>query len=138
MSTSGASTPPTDPAAQSTAALLNDLSRQTSRLVRDEIRLAQKELQLSARHAGRGAGMAGVASLLAVLGLGTAVASVVAALSLVLAVWLSAAIVAAVLLVLAGVAAVLGRRHMKEITAPAEESIDSVKRDVEVIKEANA
>jgi hypothetical protein len=48
--------------------LLTQLSSQTSQLVRDEMRLAQKEFQDSAKHAGIGAGLLSVAGLLAVLG----------------------------------------------------------------------
>ena len=76
--------------------LVSQLSEQTSRLVRDEMRLAQKELQQSVKHAGIGAGMIGAAGLLAVLGLATLIAGAVAALALVLPVWASAVIVAAV------------------------------------------
>lgn len=60
--------------------LLSQLSAQTSRLVRDEMRLAQKEFQESARHAGIGAGLFSVAGLLAVLGLATLIGAAVAAL----------------------------------------------------------
>ncbi|MCK5757213.1 MAG: phage holin family protein, partial [Mycobacterium sp.] len=74
--------------------LVSQLSEQTSRLVRDEMRLAQKELQQSVKHAGIGAGMIGAAGLLAVLGLATLIAGAVAALALVLPVWASAVIVA--------------------------------------------
>jgi hypothetical protein len=46
--------------------LMTQLSSQTSRLVRDEMRLAQKEFVESAKHAGIGAGLfsaAGIAAL---------------------------------------------------------------------------
>ena len=48
--------------------LMGQLSTQTSRLVRDEMRLAQKELQQSVKHAGIGAGLISAAGLLAVSG----------------------------------------------------------------------
>ena len=88
--------------------LLSQLSAQTSRLVRDELRLAQKEFQQSAKHAGIGAGLFSVAGLLAFLGLVTLIGAAVAALSLVLPVWAAAVIVAAVLFLVAGVAALIG------------------------------
>jgi hypothetical protein len=50
--------------------LMTQLSTQTSRLVRDELKLAQKELQATARHAGLGVGMFSAAGLLGVSGLG--------------------------------------------------------------------
>ena len=91
--------------------LMRQLSTQTSRLVRDEMRLAQKELQESVKHAGIGAGLISAAGLLAVLGLATLIAAGVAALALVLPVWAAAVIVAAVLFVAAGIAALFSRKQ---------------------------
>ena len=98
--------------------LMSNLSAQTSRLVRDEMKLAQKELQQSVKHAGIGAGLISVAGLLAVLGLATVIAAAVAALALVLPVWAAAVIVAVVLFIAAGIAALLGRKQAEEITPP--------------------
>src|SRR6476620_9515237 len=95
--------------------LFTQLSAQTTRLVRDEMRLAQKELQESVRHAGIGAGLISVAGLLAVLGSATVVAALVAG---------------------AGIAALVSKKQAEQVPPPAEESIVSVKRDIAQIKEA--
>lgn len=116
--------------------LMSNLSAQTSRLVRDEMKLAQKELQQSVKHAGIGAGLISVAGLLAVLGLATVIAAAVAALALVLPVWAAAVIVAVVLFIAAGIAALLSRKQAEEITPPVAESADSVKADIKEVKEA--
>ncbi|MGE0220832.1 phage holin family protein [Mycolicibacterium sp.] len=116
--------------------LLSRLSDQTSRLIRDEMRLAQKELQESAKHAGVGAGLIGAAGLLAVLGLATLIAAAVAALSLVLPVWAAAVIVAAALFVAAGIAALVSRKQVQQVPPPAAVSVDSVKRDIDEVKAA--
>lgn len=116
--------------------LVGQLQEQTSRLVRDELRLAQNEFQESARHAGIGAGLISAAGLLAVLGLMTVIAAAVAALSLVLPVWAAAVIVAVVLFLCAGVAALVSRKQVQQVPPPAAESVDSVKHDLEEIKEA--
>lgn len=126
--------PPTSEA--SLPQLLGQLSEQTSRLVRDELKLAQKEFQRSVRHAGIGAGLISVAGLLAVLGLMTVIAAAVAALSLVLPVWAAALIVAVVLFAGAGVAALISRKQVEQVSPPTAESVDSVKLDLEEIKEA--
>ncbi|ANI37606.1 phage holin family protein [Mycolicibacterium vaccae] len=127
----------TEPRTQaSTGELITELSQQTSRLVRDELRLAQKELQESAKHAGIGAGLAGAAGVLALLGLATLIAAAVAALSLVLPVWLSAVIVAVVLFVAAGIAALVGKKQAEQVPVPAAETVDSVKTDIDEIKGA--
>jgi uncharacterized membrane protein YqjE len=120
----------------STGELLGQLSAQTSRLVRDELRLAQKEMQESAKHAGVGAGLAGAAGVFAVLGLATLVAAAVAALALVLPVWAAAVIVAVVLFAIAGVAALVGKKQVEQVPPPAAVSLDSVKTDVAELKGA--
>ena len=116
--------------------LMGQLSAQTSRLVRDEMRLAQKELQQSVKHAGVGAGLISAAGLLAVIGLMTLVAAAVAALALVLPVWAAAVIVAVVLFIAAGIAALMSRKQAEEITPPVAQSADSVKADIKEVKEA--
>lgn len=116
--------------------LVGQLQEQTTRLVRDEIRLAQREFQESARHAGIGAGLISAAGLLAVLGLMTAIAAVVAAIALVLPVWAAAIIVAAVLFIASGVAALISRRQVQQVPPPAATSADSIKHDFDDIKEA--
>lgn len=120
----------------STAELLGQLQQQTTRLIRDELRLAQREFQESARHAGLGAGLISAAGLLAVLGLMTVVAAAVAAIALALPVWAAALIVAAVLFLGAGVAALVSRSQAKQVPPPASQSVDSVKQDLDELKEA--
>jgi uncharacterized membrane protein YqjE len=127
----------TKPAADaSIGELMSQLSAQTSRLVRDEMRLAQKELQQSVKHAGVGAGLFSAAGLLSVLGLMTLIAAGVAALALVLPVWAAAVIVAVVLFVAAGIAALFGRKQAAEIAPPPQESVESIKADIKEVKEA--
>jgi Flp pilus assembly protein TadB len=116
--------------------LMSQLSAQTSRLVRDEMRLAQKEFQESAKHAGIGAGLFSGAGLLAVLGLATLITAAVAGLSLVLAVWAAALIVAVVLFVAAGIAALVGRKQAEEITPAAPKTVETVKADIQELKDA--
>jgi hypothetical protein len=116
--------------------LLSQLSTQTSRLVRDEMRLAQKEFQQSAKHAGIGAGLFSVAGLLAFLGLVTLIGAAVAALSLVLQVWAAAVIVAVILLAGAGVAGLMGRKQADEVTPAAPRTVETVKSDIQEVKDA--
>jgi uncharacterized membrane protein YqjE len=118
--------------------LVSQLSTQTSRLVRDELRLATKELQQSAKHAGIGAGLFSAAGLLALLGLMTLIAAAVAALALVLPVWAAAVIVAVVLFLAAGVAALFGRKQAAEVAPPPQESVESIKADIKEVKDARS
>ncbi|MBV9320257.1 MAG: phage holin family protein [Mycobacterium sp.] len=116
--------------------LMSQLSSQLSRLVRDEMRLAQKEFQQSAKHAGAGAGLFSAAGLLAFFGLASLIAAAIAALALALPTWAAALIVAAALLLAAGVAALLSKNQAKEVTPAAPQTVASVKRDVQAVKEA--
>lgn len=116
--------------------LMGQLSTQTSRLIRDEMRLAQKEFQESARHAGIGAGLFSVAGLLAFFGVATFITAGIAALALVLPVWASALIVGAVLFIAAGIAALIGRKQTDEVTPAAPRTVETVKADIEELKGA--
>jgi uncharacterized membrane protein YqjE len=116
--------------------LMSELSSQTSRLVRDEMRLAQKEFQESAKHAGIGAGLLSVAGVLAVFGFAAIVTAAVAALSLTLPVWAAALIVAAVLLLAAGVAGLISKRQVQRASPAPEQTVANLKKDIDEVKEA--
>ncbi|MBX9981806.1 phage holin family protein [Mycobacterium gordonae] len=116
--------------------LISQLSSQTSRLVRDEMRLAQKELVQSAKHAGAGAGLFGAAGLLAFFGLASLIAAAIAGLAVALPTWAAALIVGAALLAAAGVAALISRKQTKEVTPAAPRTVESVKQDIKEVKDA--
>lgn len=116
--------------------LISQLSSQTSRLVRDEMRLAQKEFQESAKHAGIGAGLLSVAGLLAVFGFAAIITAAIAALSVVLPVWAAALIVAAMLLLAAGIAGVISKGQVQQASPAPEQTVANVKKDIVEVKEA--
>jgi hypothetical protein len=76
-------------------------------LVHHEIELAKSEMSEKGKRAGLGAGMFGAAGIAAVFGLACLTACAVAALHLVLSVWLSALVVGGGYLLVAGVIAQL-------------------------------
>jgi Putative Actinobacterial Holin-X, holin superfamily III len=116
--------------------LAKDLSEQISRLVRDELRLAQLEMTRKGKQAGVGVGMFAGGGVFAWFGLGCLVACAVIAIAGVVAAWLAALIVGVALLLLAAIAALAGRGRLKKATPPVPgETIDSVKADVEELKE---
>jgi hypothetical protein len=116
--------------------LMTQLSSQTSRLVRDELRLAQKEFSNSAKHAGIGAGIFSGAGLLAVFGFGALITAAIAALALVLDVWAAALIVAVVLLAAAGIAALVSKKQLEQASPTPERTVANVKQDINEVKEA--
>jgi uncharacterized membrane protein YqjE len=118
------------------AQLVHDLSRQTSTLVRQELRLAQLEMQQKGKKAGIGVGLFGGAGVFAVYGIGALVAAAILALATAVDGWLAALIVAAVLFAVAGVAALVGKQEVSDATPPLpEQAIDSTQLDVQEIKD---
>jgi uncharacterized membrane protein YqjE len=116
--------------------LVQQLSQQTATLVRQEMRLAQAELQEKGKRAGIGAGMFGGAGLVALYGAGALVAAAVLLIGTAIEPWLAALIVGVVLLAIAGVLALLGKKQVDQATPPKpERAIDSVQRDVDHVKE---
>jgi uncharacterized membrane protein YqjE len=116
--------------------LVQQLSQQTAALVRQEMRLAQVELQEKGKRAGIGAGMFGGAGLVALYGVGAVIAAVIMLVATAIEPWVSALIVGVVLLATAGIVALLGRRQVEQATPPKpERAIESMQDDVEHVKE---
>jgi putative superfamily III holin-X len=116
---------------ESTADLLKELSEQTTRLVRQELELAKAEVSAKGKQVGIGAGMLGGAGLLGLYAVGALTAAAIAALSLSLATWLAALIVAVIWAAAAGVAALIGKKKVRQAMPPVpQDSVDSVKEDV--------
>jgi uncharacterized membrane protein YqjE len=121
---------------RSTGELVRSLSEQLSALVRDELQLARLELTRKGKQAGSGAGLLGASGLLACYGVACLLACVILALSAAVAAWLAALIVGAALLVLAGAGALAGKGRLRKAAPPVPtETVDSVKTDVDEIKE---
>src|SRR3954469_11212014 len=124
-----------DPAELPVGELLKRASEQTSRLVREELRLAQLEMQQKAKHAGIGAGLFGAAGVVALFGSAVLVAFVVLLLATAMDAWLAALIVAVVLLAGRGAMALAGRNQVaKAAPAKPEHAIESVHDDIDEIK----
>ncbi|WP_055699290.1 MULTISPECIES: phage holin family protein [Streptomyces] len=125
-----------DRAQEPVGELVRRASQQLSRLVRDEMRLAQAEMAQKGKRFGRGGGLYGGAGVVGVLALQALVAAGIAGLALVLDVWAAALIVTGILAVIAALLAGLGRQQIGKAspTAP-EQTIDSLKADMTEIKE---
>lgn len=116
--------------------LVQRASQQLSQLVRDELRLAQAEMAQKGKRFGKGGGLFGGAGLMGVLALQALVATVIAALSLVMEVWAAALIVTVALGAVTALMPALGKRQIGKASPPTpEQTIDSVKADVAEIKE---
>jgi uncharacterized membrane protein YqjE len=129
-------TDPTTPAADaSTAELIERMSEQVSRLVRDELQLARAELTYKGKKAGLGVGLFGGAGIIALYGVGCLVAAAILGLATGVPYWLAALIVAMALFAIAGAAVIFGRREVQEATPPVPtETVEGVKHDIEALK----
>ncbi|WP_406368519.1 phage holin family protein [Streptomyces sp. NBC_00647] len=115
--------------------LVQQASQQLTELVRGEMKLAQAEMQEKGKRYGKSGGLFGGASLAGFLMLQALVATVIAALALLLPVWAAALIVTAVLGVIAAVLALSGKKQIGKAAPPTPQStIENVKADVAEIK----
>ncbi len=116
--------------------LVKHLTEQVSLLIRDELKLAEYEMTSKAKRLGRGAGMFGGSGLVALYGIGCLLAAAIIGLASVLPAWAAALIVGGALLVIAAVAALMGKSQVSKGVPPVpEQTVQSVKADVEEIKE---
>ncbi|MET9028505.1 phage holin family protein [Nocardia sp. NPDC004168] len=126
--------PPTN--ARSVSELVEDATTQVSRLIRDELQLARVEMREKGKRFGFGAGLAGVAALLAFYGGAALVAAAVLGLTEVLPGWASALIVAGALLVVAAALGLAGKKSVEEANPPIpQEAVEGIREDIEVIKD---
>jgi hypothetical protein len=132
---SGSAQPAVDTEA-SAGELVKNLTEQVSLLIRDELKLAEYEMTRKAKRIGRGAGMFGGSGLVALYAIGCLLAAAIIGLASVLPAWAAALIVGGALLVIAGVAALMGKSQVSKGVPPVpEQTVQSVKADVEEIKE---
>jgi uncharacterized membrane protein YqjE len=114
--------------------LMTQLSAQVSRLVRDEMRLAQTELRQSAKSVGLGAGLLSGAAVLAAFGMASLITAAIAAIAIALPVWAAALVVGAAVLFASGIAALLGRKRAGQATPAAPQTVANVKKDVQQVR----
>lgn len=118
----------------STGELVKQLSNQLSTLIRKELDLAKVELTEKGKTAGVGAGMFGGAGVVGLLALAALTTAVVLLLDKLMDAWVAALIVALVYGAVAGALALAGRDRVREATPPAEQTIETVKEDVQWAK----
>jgi uncharacterized membrane protein YqjE len=115
--------------------LVQQASQQLTELVRGEMKLAQAEMKEKGKRYGESGALFGGASLAGFLMLQALVATVIAAVALLLPVWAAALIVTAVLGAIAAVLALRGKKQIGKAAPPTPQStIENVKADVAEIK----
>jgi uncharacterized membrane protein YqjE len=116
--------------------LLSRFADDTSTLLGQEVELAKAEIRHEVKKATTGAAMFGGAIALAMAGLGALTATAILALSEGMPAWLAALIVAVVLLAVGGVAAMMGKKRVQDISPPVpDRALEGVRADVTTVTE---
>lgn len=116
-------------------ALLADLTREASRLFRQEIALAKAEIADRISHLGTGAVELAAGGLIAYAGLLALIAAAILGLAEVLPAWLAALIIAVVVLALGGVLVLIGRRHLEPTKLVPYRTMRSLRDDADWARE---
>lgn len=125
----------TPPAEQppSMGRLVEQLSEQTTRLVRAEVALAKAELTEKAKRSGIGVGLIAAALVIVLYAVGVLIWAGIIGLDTVWPLWLAALVVGVAMVLVAGLAVAVAVGQLKK-AARRPETIDRVKEDVETIK----
>ena len=116
--------------------LLGDLSRQVSTLVRKEIDLARVEVTSSIGRMSRGAATAGAGGALVYAGLLVLLAAAVRGLIAAgIDAWLAALIVGVAAVAIGGVVTSIGMKQVQETDLAPNHTVDTVRENVEFVKE---
>jgi membrane protein len=120
---------------RSISELVQQLSTQTGELVRQELRLAQTEMQQKGKRVGVGAGLFGGAGVVALYGAGFLLVAAALLLATALEPWIAVAIVGAALLLVAGVLALIGKKQVEQAgPLVPQQAIDTTKQDIDHVK----
>ncbi len=116
--------------------LLSDLASQVSTLVRREIELARTEIASSLMQVGRGAGLTGLGGVLVHAGfLALLVAAVLGLIEASVDPWLAALIVGVLVIGVGIVITSIGLKQVQETDMAPRQTVASIRRDVEYVKE---
>jgi uncharacterized membrane protein YqjE len=130
----GADAPREDLREASVGELVKRLTEDAGNLVRQEIQLAKTEMTEKGKQAGKGAGMLGAAAVVGLLAAGVLTAFLVLVLDTFMPTWLAALIVGLVYLAIAAFLALRGKKALVENKPVPEQTIETVKEDVEWLK----
>ncbi len=134
VSDSGSDAPREELREASIGELVKRLTEDAGNLVRQEIQLARTELTEKGKAAGKGAGILGAAAVIGLLAAGVLTAFLVLVLDAFMPAWLAALIVGLVYLAIAFVLAKRGQKTLQENKPVPEQTIETVKEDVEWLK----
>jgi len=117
------------------AELVQNIVADVQGLIRSEIRLAKTELKEDASATGRASSLLAGGLVFGFYAIGFLLLTVVYALATAMPNWLAALIVGVVVAIVAVVLAMLGYQRVKQVNFKPEQTVDTVKEDVEWVKQ---
>ena len=130
----GTHVPPPELREASFGELLSGLASDVSLLVKQEIQLAKVELTATGKDMGKGVGLLAGAAVFGLLMMMALTALLIIILDAFLPLWLAALIVTLLWGIVAAVLALSGKKQIQKATPPAEQTIETVKEDVQWAK----
>jgi uncharacterized membrane protein YqjE len=115
--------------------ITGDLLENAQEIFRDEIRLAKVEIREDLKTAGRAAAILVTGILMALFAFGMLLFTATWALDTLLPLWAAAGIVTVVVAVLAAVLITVGRSRVSEVNPKPERTVESMKENVQWIKQ---
>ncbi|MDO5724286.1 MAG: phage holin family protein [Flaviflexus sp.] len=136
----GSSLPPNDGStpSRSIGELVAGVTERFSRLIRDELALAQLQAKQKVTKLGMGAGLLAAAGVLALYALGILLLAAVWGIAEALPLWLSALIVGVVLLIICAILALLGKKKMDASKEHVIDPKSGIANDIEAAKKGFA
>jgi len=119
----------------SVAGLLQNIVGNIQGIIRSEVRLAKAEVTEDATAMGKAAGVLAVGAVLGIYALGILLLFAVYALEGPLPDWLAALIVGLVVAAVAGILVKIGLQRIKSVNPAPDKTIDSVKEDIQWVKQ---
>ena len=124
-----------DPGEPTIGRLVEQLSEQTTRLVRAEVALAKAEMAAKAKESGIGVGLMAFAGVIVLYAMGVLIWAAVLGLGEAWPLWLSALVIGIVMILLAGGLVLFGVKLLKR-AATKPEAVDRVKEDVSTVRDS--
>lgn len=122
-----------DKSRESLATLIGTLPELVTNLIQAEIDQVKTKAKHLGSYAGKGAAFMAIALIFLFFAIGTLVAVIIAALALVMPVWLAALIVLVLFLLVAVVLALIGVNYFKKL-GDDPSPVESVKKDIRAVK----
>jgi uncharacterized membrane protein YqjE len=129
---------PPDVEGRSVGDLLGEVTGDLSKLMRQEVALAKVEMKEEAAKAGKASGLLGGAGLVGYLVLVFLSLALMFALDNVMGIGWAAVITAVILGIISAVLFVVGRNKVKQVNAKPEQTVETLKEDVQWAKNRNS